>query len=463
MAPPVPWPGSPGGADSPSWGDTIRLYVWVALHAGSPMRWGSVAGTGDALTAGNVWSSGVPAPPVAPPTNRLWIDVTCDTLAVETHLGGTRADGALVRADAATARITLADPTRQYDPTNPDSPWQFQGRSRLMPGTPVIVFAETVDPLTREGEAVRHNLFTGTVDTWSAPWEPHPEDRRASIVASDDVKTLVGLDRGEQPAEGAGDTVTQRIERVLGFYGWTGPRRLDASTTTEVATLFASSAWELIGAAVDDEIGFVYIDTNGVLQFHNRATWSTTPTPALTIGCSPNVANESDTIIDVTVTTTDAGLRNAVYASRPSSPVQAARSQASIDQFGEHGLKKTDLGVTDDAQAGAWAEFIVLRQGWPRARITDVTMRPALDPARWPAVLELRLVADRVRVVWTPPGSTTTYNIAARVIGVDHTIDRHVWETDLALIYGDVFARVFTWGPAETDRLDVGNVYQTGG
>lgn len=459
MAPPDPWPGSPGGTASPSWGPTVRLFVWIALHAGAPMRWGSVAGTGDVLTAGNTWASGVPAPPVPPPTNRLWIDVTCDTLTVETHLGGVRAEGALVRAEAATARITLADPTRQYDPTNPDSPWQFQGRSRLMPGTPVLVFAETYTGTT----LTRHNLFSGTVDVWSAPWEPHPEDRRAVVVASDDIKTLAGLDRGEQPAAGAGDTVEQRIERILTFYEWTGTRRLDPSTVTEVATTFASSAWELIGAAVDDEIGFAYIDTDGVLQFYNRATWSTTPAPALTIGCSPTVADESNTVIDVTVTTTDAGLRNAVYASRPSSPVQASRSESSIDQFGEHGLKKTDLGVTTDAQAAAWADYIVLRQGWPRARITDVSMRPALDPDRWPTVLDLRLVVDRVRVVWTPPASTTTYTITARVIGIDHTIDRHAWETDLAFVLGDVFARVFTWGPAETDRLDVGNVYQIGG
>jgi hypothetical protein len=199
-----PWPGTPGGAYSPAWGEAIRLYVQAAIWRGTTFRWAPAPApdqNADTWSAGNVWGSGsVPGPP-APPvlTNRLWVDLTCAVLDLETHLGGTRADGALARSEAATAHITLADPTRVFDPLNPDSPFAYQGtQSRLMPGTPVMVWAETVDDPT-DTTITHHRLFTGTVDTWAEPWTPRPAARRATVVASDETKTLVGLDRGEQP------------------------------------------------------------------------------------------------------------------------------------------------------------------------------------------------------------------------------------------------------------------------
>lgn len=464
MAPLIdPWPGTPGGAYSPAWGENIRLFVQAAIWRGSTFRWAPAPAPdqgADTWSAGNVWGSGsVPGPPApAVLTNRLWVSLTCDVLDLETHLGGTRSDGALARSEAATARIVLADPTRKYDPLNPDSPFAYQGRSRLMPGTPVMVWAETVDSPT-DTTVTHHRLFTGTVDTWAEPWTPRPAARRATVVASDEVKTLVGLDRGEQPPAGAGDTVAQRIERVLQFYGWTGTRTLAASTVTEAPTTFASSAWDLIGKASDDEVGFVHLDPYGVLRFHSRATWATAPVPVLVVGCSPTVTGEADIVIDATVITADAQLRNAIYAGRQGGVVQAARSQDSIDQFGENGFKKTDLGLADDGQAATWATFLLSLQGWPRARLETVTLQPTIDPTVWPELLSLDLVADRVRVLWTPPDATTTYDVVGRVIGVDHHVSRHRWTTDLQLIHADVFARRFRWGPAETDQWSAGNVW----
>jgi hypothetical protein len=197
----------------------------------------------------------------------------------------------------------------------------------------------------------------------------------------------------------------------------------------------------------------------GVLRFHNRATWATAPVPALVVGCSPTVTGEADIVIDAAVITADAQLRNAIYAGRQGGVVQAARSQESIDQFGENGYKKTDLGVVDDTQVATWATFLLSLQGWPRARLETVTLQPTIDPTVWPTLLDLELVADRVRVLWTPPDTTTTYDVTGRVIGVDHHVTRHRWTTDLQLIHADVFARRFRWGPAETDQWSAGNVW----
>lgn len=441
-----PWPGTPGGADSPHWGGIIRLYVWLAISAGSTFAWGDSAT--DNLDAGNVWGGGSVGP--TPPAGRLWVDVTCDVRRLETHLGGTKADGALSKTDAGTCAFTLADPDRAYDPLNPDSPWQYAGRSRLAPGTPVWVWAETVH---ETGVLQTWRMFTGTVDSWQEAWKLRPQEREAQVVASDATKTLVNLDWGEQPAVGAGDTVAQRIERILTYYGYTGSRNLDTSAITLQATTLAQSGWELIGRATDDELGFVWIDRLGVLQFRNRDSWKTLSPPVLEVGCPSGY----DAVTDAQVT--GAGrMRNAIYAGNTGGAVQVARSEPSISLYGPQNYKRTDLGMQNNSQAAAWATFLLQVNAYPRPHIDTVTITPRFTPAMWPALLGLRMIQDRVRVQWQPPGEPLVDAIG-RVLGVEHSISRHSWEVDVSLTMADLFARVFHWGPHPNDRLTQGNVW----
>jgi hypothetical protein len=219
------------------------------------------------------------------------------------------------------------------------------------------------------------------------------------------------------------------------------------------ATTLAQSAWELIGRATDDELGFVWIDRLGVLQFRNRATWKSLNPPVLSVGCPTGY----DAVLDADVTSSGT-VRNAIYAANAGGTVQVAKSDPSITVYGIHNYKRTDLGMQNDGQAAAWATFLLQVQGFPRAQIQSVTLRPAFTPAMWPALLGLKLIQDRVRVQWQPPGEVLVDGIG-RVLGVDHTISRFTWETDLALTMGDLFARIFHWGPHPNDRLTQGNVW----
>jgi hypothetical protein len=438
------WPGTPGGASSPHWGGDIRLYVWIAISAGSTFTWGQ--SDTDNLDAGNVWGGGSVGP--EPPAERLWVDVSCDVRTLQTHIGGARSDGALSRTEAGTCSLTLADPNRVYDPLNPDSPWQYAGRSRLAPGTPLWVWAELLES---PGSAYR--IFTGTVDTWQEDWALHKKDRAAQVVASDATKTLVNLDWGEQSSQGAGETVDERIDRILDHYGYTADRVLDPSDVTLQATTLAQSAWELMGRASDDELGFLFIDRMGAIQFRNRDTWKVLAPPVLEVGCPDGY----DAVLDADVTSSGT-IRNAIYAANAGGTVQQARAEASIAIYGPHNYKRTDLGMQTDSQAGAWATFLVQVQGFPRAQIQKVVLRPAFTPEMWATLLVLNLIEDRVKVEWQPPGEPLVTGVG-RVLGVDHTISRHSWETDLSLTMGDLFARVFHWGPHPNDRLTQGNVW----
>ena len=446
----ISWPGTAGGAYSPWWGGDIRLFVWAGIYAGSTMLWGDSAT--DNLSAGNVWGGGAPTP--APPAGKLWVDISCDVLTLQTDIGGTKSDGAIAQAEAGTASITLTDPTRKYDPTNPNSPFQYGGQTRLTPGTSLIVFAEVWN-----GTAItQYRMFTGTVDTWSEDWKLHASDRTAVIVASDGVKDLVALDYGEQPAIGAGDTVDQRLQRILTYYAWPGATSLDSSTITLQATTLAQSAWELLGRATEDELGFIYLDQLGAIQFRNRAAWSTRTAPVLTVGCMPATA-AYDTMTTGQVEAANLNIKNAVYATRVGGTQQVARAETSISRYGLHSYKRTDLGLQNDGQAGAWASFLVSIQGTPRAQLDSLTIRPAFDPAIWAPLLTLKLITDRVRVLWTPPDMTATTEVVGRAIAISHDVTRSAWTVDLKLAQADIYANVMHWGPHPKDKLTVGNVY----
>jgi hypothetical protein len=450
---PDPWPGTPGGAYSPHWGGDIRLYVLAAILTGTVLKWG--ASDSDNLDFGYVWGKGETLRSVPALPGRLWVDVSCDVIAVETAIGGSRADGAIAHAEAGTCTIRLADPDRIYDPTNPGSPYQFQGASRLSPGTPVVVFAEYWDG----DDVTQYRIFTGTVDSWDEPWELRPEKRVATVQASDAIKDLVRRDYGATAAVGTGDTVDVRINRLLNYYSWTGVKVLDPSTNTLQATTMAQSAWELIGRATGDEIGFTWLDAEGTLRFKNRDTWQSTPEPVLTVGCSPEDP-AYDAMTEARGIAASLNITNAVYASVTGGAIQSATNPTSIDRYGVMSYKRTDLGLQNDSQAGAWAAFLVSLQSWPRAQLDHVTLTPAFVPELWPILLDLDLITDRIRVLWAPPDATVTTEVTGRVLRVSHAITRKRWDVEVGLVLADIVTSVLHWGVHPKDRLTVGNVYR---
>jgi hypothetical protein len=278
-------------------------------------------------------------------------------------------------------------------------------------------------------------------------------------VSSDATKILVGLDRGEQPPAGAGDTTGERVERILTHYGYTGPVDLDPGTATLAATTLAQSAWELIGRTSGDELGYVYLDAAGTLRFHDRSTWATMPAPVVTVGCAPGVEGY-DIVTGATVDASSLALVNSVAAARTGGTTVTATSPTSIALYGERGTKRTDLGLADDAQVGAWAAYTLGLRAFPRARITAVTLTPRFDPTAWADLLAVELVVDRARVLWTPPGEDVTYDTTGRVFRVAHRFSHTSWETTWGLAYADLYARVMHWGGHPLDRLTAGNVYR---
>jgi len=460
-----PWPsGRAGGASSPAWGDHVRLWIAAGLAPGNTFHMGPHDYAN--LDSGNVMGGAPGVARVAVDPSRLWVDLSCDVLDVQIAGGASSAQGVLSQPDAATLTCTLRDPNRIYDPFNRRGPFAYGGRSRLVPGTPVVAFAEVVTPA--DSAIAVHYLFSGTADSWGEDWTPRAQNRVAKLVATDETKRWARYDREEQPPVGAGDTTQQRVQRLVDYFQWIGTvEHAPASTVTLLATTLAQTGWELLNRTLDDELGYVYFTPDGTLRWVNRASWSERPPPVIVLGC-PDVPVEGaedfhDVIVDVSPAVIDTQIRNRISAARTGGTAQYAVSLSSMDHYGEYAFSRTDLGVATDTQAALWAIELLRYYAYPQLSLEDATLLPGISPdddVVWNALLGARYVTDLVRIVWSPPDlPANVVDQSSRIVGAAHTITRSRWEVKLQLVATNALQSsglLFHLGPHANDRLDSG-------
>jgi hypothetical protein len=468
-APGDPWPSTtPGGARRDAWGGYLKLWVLAEIAPGRVWKLGP--DPNDRLDAGNVLGDvgtlagggGTPADTL-PVTTGLWVDLTCDLVELELTGGAPTATGVLSRTDAGTLTARLWDPTGKYDPLNPDTPFSLGGRSRLVAGARVICFAEVInDPTAVTPAAFTYYLFTGTVDSWVEDWTKEPGERFATLTATDLVKRLNKMDRGEQPPTGDGDTVFTRLGRIATYYGFNPPSGLGTLTTrTLTATTFAQSAWELIQRAVDDDLGFLYVTGSGILVYQSSLMWQTHNAPSVKIGCDDPGA--FDIVTDARPGVWDAGLYNYVTASNSGGTAQTASNTASITTKGQYEYKRTDLGLADDTQAAGWAVNLVSLAAFPRHAVDRILLAPRVAPDSWRAfarVFGLTPVSSIVELKFRTDRFDYEIDETVRLVGWTHTVTAYDWQTEWRTVAASAAAGANPWtlGPAAFDRLDAGNV-----
>lgn len=461
-SPSDPWPSAtPGGVAAPAWGGYVKLWVRAAIAAGRPFHLGPH--TNDRLSAGNVLGGGELLPRAA--GEQLWVDLSCDVLEVAAQGGAGAGQGVFGKVDAATVTVRLADPDGIYDPLHHGGPFAYAGRSRLIPGTPVEVFAQVVNGA--DGTWHQYPIFTGTADLWAEDWVPHPWNREATLIATDGTKTWARYDKPEQAPVGGGETVTQRVHRLVDYFAWGGvvDDPAGGSTRTLAATTLAQPGWELLNRALDDELGVCYFTPAGHLRWINREAAQAAAPARIHLGCQTVDPAAHDVLADANPQKFDLQLRNDVYAANTGGTQQHATSAASVERYGPYQYQRTDLGLASDAQAAQWATQLVALYAFPQVGIDDVELLPALDPASWTVwatVLDFALYTDVATITWAPPDlpdHTITGDV--RVVGWKHAITRHRW----AVTWNTVAVRplnqagvVFTMGPHPNDRLDAGYV-----
>ena len=318
-----PWPSTLiGGAQAPAWGGYIRFWIRAGLAPGYPFPYRRARTRPSRRRQRAHRCRG--APTCARPTPSGYGLTSRATRSTwRSPAARSSGQGIFSKADAATLIVTFRDPDGKYDPLNNRSPYAYGGRSRLVPGTPIEAFAEVVDANTATA-STRHWLFTGTADSWGEDWTPHASQAASEARGHRRNQTVRrGSTDPSNAEQGAGDTTSQRVERIVQFTIGAAPssmtvtapsrskrprsrNRRGSSSTARLTTSSATSTSRRTGA----------------LRWVNRAMWFAPTAPVLELGCG--LTGSYDVLVDAHPSTLDTQMRNAVYAARTDGTTQTA-------------------------------------------------------------------------------------------------------------------------------------------
>ncbi|MFD0883718.1 hypothetical protein ACFQ08_04000 [Streptosporangium algeriense] len=372
-----------------------------------------------------------------------WVEVSAGIRvpSVTTRRGSTRVESPLVRYEAGTATVVLDDPDRRFDPTNTSGPYVSGGRSQVTPMRAVRVRAVW--------DGVAYPLFRGFADSWDLDWGP--TTATVSVPCTDAFKALAAKRRGEGVPVGAGETVEDRIHRILDSASWPAEDRLigTGSTTLQATTLEGDPLAELQLAA-DTEIGELYADAEGRVRFRGRMALLTDTRSAVsqaTFGATPGV-------IELPISTDDAQLYNEVKITRVDGVEQIATDPGSMDEFLPHTFERSDLLMATDAEAADYAAWILYISAEPEARFDKIVIYPRRDPTvLWPQVLG-REIGDRITCVRVPPTGGPSVIRDSFIRGIEHEVDGQRWKTTWYLQSATKISSFLTLDNATTGRLD---------
>lgn len=196
-------------------------------------------------TAGSVW--------MGPPPR---LDVSCDVLSVRITEGR---DQPMERFRPAAAIVVVDDPEGLL------SPWRTAPEgdtyATVRPGIDLVVWA-TIGATTVP-------RFAGIVDAIADEF-PDADSHRVRFEAFDYAMLLAAYDGVEQAPVGAGERAGARLHRIADSAGYLGPRNFDVGTVALQATTLAKSAWDEAGMVTDTELGALWADRSGTLQFRDR-------------------------------------------------------------------------------------------------------------------------------------------------------------------------------------------------
>ncbi len=358
-----------------------------------------------------------------------WLNVVCDVTRLRLRRGATRMQGVLTRSEAAAVSVDVLDTARRFDPLlNADA---------VHAGTPIRLRAwGEID-----GEPWSAVLFTGEVEDVpvqyvhdGAPW--------VVLHASDVIAELSawGSAGRAEPGIGAGDDLLERVTRVLDEVGF-GELDLESDevyATTHPPTTLAT-AWQTVAAALDAELGRVWITAAGriVVRARGSELWGTIrgtlsdwhgEAPAEPHCCYAdlNATLGTETLINRTI-----GERRVATApgDTPDTPATVQRddphSQARHRTRVGSGEQRS-LEVETDEQVAEWCEAVLLASSVPELRIDSVQPAPwSAGPEAWRAVCETDL-GDRWYLRYHPRIGPSVARMAG-VLGIDLEVSPEGW------------------------------------
>lgn len=420
--------------------------VELGLSAGTP------AFTLDDATKGQL-SPASPGPdyPLGDDLGYTWTDITDYVLddGFSFHRGATRAQGPWWRYESGSASFTVDNLDGRFDPLNLSGPYVSAGTTNLRPGVPVRISANV--------DGGVETMWMGVVDSIAIPYNSATWST-AQFTCVDAVERLQAADLAELTTSvGAGDTVAQRINRVLDRMGWPAAARdLDTITgNTLQATTMAAPSWAQILLAADSDAGYVWIDRTGKVVWRTRSALSS----VASVQFSSVAGSTALGFDEIEISRDVQQVYNSVNLARAGGTallVEDVDQQALIGQV--RGYARSDLVCENDAQLGDVATWVLSTFAALTTRVESITVRPPADTtllsaASWLTLLRLDIGSTISVSHATPDGRTITSTGVIR--GVDWTAGVRRFEVKFSLqqLTTDIYRFVLDTGVLDVTSL----------
>jgi hypothetical protein len=390
-----------------------------------------------------------------------WVDLGDAVTAIGIDPGAT---SSLDDPVPARCRIEVDNFSGTWDADNPGSPFYGQ----LEVGIPVRVRAELATVASAglypgaalypagslfpdpggPAPGVRYGLFRGYLDEITPDYGADPT---VTFAATDQLGGLGRVKVPEITPAFDGDLTGQRISRILDLAGVpTSLRAVDPGRVQCQADTWGDWALALAARVVVTEMGELWVDGDGVVQFFDRLRVYLAPRSTTV------QATFSDLGVDVEMTGMTASRRrgvvfNEAHITRVDGEEQIAADAVSQARYGPQtypGAVGTLL--RSDTDALALAMWLVSRFAEPRTAFSAIEV-DATCQGMWQVLLPLRRF-DRIRVVRDYGPRTIDVELLVESIG--HSITEDSWSMIITTRAGDTFIPVVLG----TSRLDTGEL-----
>lgn len=195
----------------------------------------------------------------AEPTS--WLDVSCYVHTCEIFRGRDRFTD---RFQPGTASITFSNSDGWGDLVGVGP---AVAAAPLRPGRPIRIGVHANWPT---GGVQTRWLYRGWIDQCTPRYDPVEHDV-VDVNCIDSWAEAGSATLAQGLFQGANETVSARMHRVLDALGWfSSKRRIDSTSTTVQGTTLGSAGIDLMGQAADSAGGVVYGDTDGDVVFRDR-------------------------------------------------------------------------------------------------------------------------------------------------------------------------------------------------
>lgn len=354
-------------------------------------------------------------------TNRLGsgvlpIEITSLVERIAIRRGKNRITGQFV---SGTADVQLYDENGDWNPANPNGAYYPD----LVPLRQIIITAEYSNN--------DYYLFSGYIQAYDTGfWQGTEDVSRVTLKCVDGFRLFAGATVTTVTGGTAGQDSGARINSILDQTNFplslrnidTGDTTLQADPGTQRIVLDALQQVE------NSELGGIFLDGQGVVNFKNRNDMISTPsTAAYTFSDDGTAISYQDAVVAFDDTT----LINSVSVKRVGGTAQVAFDQNSIDKYFIHSGIREDILVQNDTESLNQAKAILATRKDPEARVDSILLNLYDDanPNKPLSGVDIELL-DGVTVTKTMPGSSSITQNSV-VIGINHDITKSTWNTRL--------------------------------